>query len=409
MLCRWTGDALDAQLKPRFWELCPPELLKEVKAWHADEEYVELANGSRLYVRALKSSDESSRYAKTAGLTLAFIIIDQPEEVPQDVYEYLKGRLSQKGYPQQIILLPNPPEHDHWISKEFPEDNSKANHEYIHFSTYDNRENLGEDYIKALEEAYPPTHPMHRRLLLGKRGVTTLGKPVYGRVFKSAIHMGDVRPDPTMPILASYDFAFHHPAVSWHQITATGQWKILGELQGADQYLEDFIPMVLAQQAKYVVPGQSVWITCDPSGANPTSHATKKTAVTILQENGIYATIVPSANRPEVREYAVDHIARLFLRLTPDGPAITVDTSCRIFADGFMAGYVYPEKLVRGKRVPLKDGYYDNLQNTLEYAVLAFLLPAQDRLTAVMPQEEFDEDEIHERHQRARLTGRAGY
>src|SRR5262245_17652280 len=68
MIARWTGDALDAQLKPRFWELCPPELLKDGKAWHADEEYVEFANGSRCYIRALKSSDEGSRYAKTAGL-----------------------------------------------------------------------------------------------------------------------------------------------------------------------------------------------------------------------------------------------------------------------------------------------------------------------------------------------------
>ena len=80
MLCRWTGDALDAQLKPKFYEECPKELFPTGKArgWNAKEEYQEFANGSRVYLRSLKSSDDTARYAKFAGLTLAVIGVDQP-------------------------------------------------------------------------------------------------------------------------------------------------------------------------------------------------------------------------------------------------------------------------------------------------------------------------------------------
>lgn len=411
LLCRWTGDALDAQLKPRFWELCPKEMLDPIRPWHSDEEYVQFANGSRVYLRALKSSDEGARFSKTAGLTLAFILIDQPEEVPVDVYEYLKGRLSQPGFPQQLILLPNPPDLDHWICKEFPESNNRYGYEYIHLSTYDNAVNLGAEYIKSLEEAYPENHPMRRRLLLGLRGATARGVPVYGRIFKHAIHVKEIVPLETQPILESWDFAFHHPAVSWSQITPWGAWHVLGGIMGKDQYLEDFIPQARAELARFIRPGQEIRTTCDPSGESPTSHGSRQTAVAVLQENGIFPTVNHRANRPEVRAYAIEHIARLLLRLTPEGPAFVVHPRCATIIDGMATGYVYPDRLIRGIRVPLKDGYYDNLQNTLEYAVLVYLIPDSSGTRAVTPQltEAESEDERDARRAKQRVRGRAGY
>jgi len=82
LLTRWTQDALDAVLKPLLYQECPRELLgRNVQStdatspngWNAKEEYQEFRNGSRLYIRALKTSDDTARYAKFAGLTLAVI------------------------------------------------------------------------------------------------------------------------------------------------------------------------------------------------------------------------------------------------------------------------------------------------------------------------------------------------
>ena len=93
------------------------------------------------------------RYSKFAGLTLAGVYVDQPEEIRYDFYTTLKARLSQPGHPHQMPLTPNPPHHDHWVAKEFPEDNTHADHRYIRTTVYDNRVALGEAYIQALATA----------------------------------------------------------------------------------------------------------------------------------------------------------------------------------------------------------------------------------------------------------------
>ena len=75
-------------------------------------------------MRGLKAQDQQTRYAKFRGLTLARVYIDQAEEMPRDVYHELKARLSQKGYPHQIVITPQAVEETHWIAQEFPADNS---------------------------------------------------------------------------------------------------------------------------------------------------------------------------------------------------------------------------------------------------------------------------------------------
>ena len=46
----------------------------------------ELVNGSRVYIRGLKTQDQTNRYSKFRGLTLSRVYIDQAEEIPKDVY-----------------------------------------------------------------------------------------------------------------------------------------------------------------------------------------------------------------------------------------------------------------------------------------------------------------------------------
>ena len=165
LAARWTQDATDAQLKARIRELLGPALLH----WHADEQYFDVqsddpARPSRLYVRGLKASEDAARYSKFAGLTLALVYVDQAEELPEDFYRALQARLSQPGYPQRLVLTPNPPGMGHWIESEFPTTNDHPERRYIRTSVYDNRAVLGEDYIKALEAAYP--EPARKRFFI---------------------------------------------------------------------------------------------------------------------------------------------------------------------------------------------------------------------------------------------------
>jgi channel protein (hemolysin III family) len=61
------------------------------------EQYFEIATEagptSRIYARGLKASEDAARYVKFAGLTLAGVYVDQPEEIPHDFYTALKARL----------------------------------------------------------------------------------------------------------------------------------------------------------------------------------------------------------------------------------------------------------------------------------------------------------------------------
>lgn len=375
LLTRWTQDALDAQLKPAFFDRVPRELLEE-KAWNASEEYVKFVNGSRIYLRALKTSDESSRYSKVAGLTLAVIAVDQAEEVPEWMYFYLKGRLSQPGFPQQLILTPNPPEFGHWINAQFPLDAQKPEHEYIRTTTYDNARHLGQKYIDALEQDYPIGHPMRKALLLGERGMTYRGEAVYGKIFKPKIHIAEVEPIVRVPILEAWDFGHRHPAVVWSQFTPWGAWHIHGEVVGESTYLEDFAPLVLQRRAELFPRDAEYWACSDPSGAASTSHGTRRTALAILEDYEIFPSYIEASNRADRRHFAIQHIAKLMLRLTKEGPAFQIHPRCVTLIDGFTAGYVYSDLFAQGNiRKPLKDGYYDNPQNCAEYTILNFLTP----------------------------------
>lgn len=381
MLARWTGDALDMQLRPKFYEECPRELLGK---WNAKEEYQEFTNGSLVYLRSLKSSDDSARYSKFAGLTLAVIGVDQPEELPEDIYHALKGRLSQPGYPQQMLLTPNPPAPNHWLADEFPEDNHISGHLYICTSVYDNREIIGEEYIRELERDYPAGHVLRRRFIEGKRGLSIEGHPVYKGSFSRPMHVSEIEYFEEYPLIESWDFGQKHPAVTWHQFLPWGWWNILGEYLGTRQFIDEAVPAVARLRAELFPGLTNLRVCCDPAGADKQGHGIRQTAVDVLNAHlrsvygpNIGARFVVGSNLPEKRQYAIQQISGYMNRLIQGRPALLINPRCEVTIDGFEAGYVYDDRQTVNSRLPnfrrpKKDGYYDHLQNTVEYAALNY-------------------------------------
>ena len=99
------------------------------------------AGGSRVYLRALKSSEEQQRYSKLAGPPCSILAIDRPEELPEDIYRhYVPARLSQPGFPKQVWITPNPPMPNWWIAREWPEGEQRPKHALIQTSMFDNVE-----------------------------------------------------------------------------------------------------------------------------------------------------------------------------------------------------------------------------------------------------------------------------
>ena len=429
-LSRWKDTDLFGQVVPAWRDMARQYGL-QIK-WHPDEQYDEVVGyGSRVYLRALHTNELDSRYSKLAGMTLAVLWIDQPEEVPQDVYQaYVPARLSQPDYPHEVWLTPNPvDETDHWIAKDFPTnpDELPANHHYIHTSLYDNVAGVGEQYIRDMEDRYPKGHALRRRFVEGLRGLSVVGEPVYGGVFSRPLHVTDTAEfTPSLPLLESWDFGHRHPAVLWSQFTPNG-WTVLGEVQGTNQFIEEFAPRVLQERAALFGDALEVWTCCDPAGAQHNSQGTRYSAVDVLRDFKIYPRWTGGSNSPTQRDAAIQALSRALTRLQHKHPSVQIHPRCRLYIDGLEAGYVWDERSISNTvspntRRPRKDGTYDHLQNCGEYTWLNFGAAHMSQIDTARQERTLerkrnayrkDYDPWDDRQSRAALRskfgGRAGY
>ena len=388
LISRYSDQVTHSLLAPVWRTICQDAGVR--LAWNAREQYDELPNGSIVYITGLKAQDQTARYSRFRGLTLAMIYLDQAEEVPKDVYLELAARLSQSGHPHQIVISPNSVEVTHWIAGEFPEGNDKPQRKYIALSVYDNAHNLPPEVVPNLERIYPPAHPKHRTMVLGKRGLNVIGEPVYKGAFNRAIHEVPCAYDPEVTLDESFDFGKHHPCVIWRQTSPLGQVRYLGGLLGLDLYLEDFLLLVKQWRARWFPHPVAIRTCCDPAGASDNSQGTKQNGVSILKAHGFDAIWEKNANAPDVRYAMIERTAGLMRRRTAGGDECFVVAEDdrwlrlsadqvvqeRFLADGFEAGYVWSEHVVsvgrKQFRQAKKDGWFEHGQNAAEYCELTF-------------------------------------
>lgn len=386
MLCRWTDDAVHGILKPVWRQVC--EQAGIALHWNGEEQFDQMENGSKIYIRGLKSQDQVNRYSKFRGLTLARVYLDQAEEVPQDVYLELASRLSQLGYSHQITISPNAVEETHWIAKEFPADNRNPHRKYYSLSVHDNAHNLPAEVIPALERLYPLEHPKHRTMVLGLRGMNVYGVPVYQGAFRRELHERALSYNYQVPLDEAIDFGKHHPCVVWRQTSPFGEVQYLGGILGQGLYLEDFLPLVQKYRSEWFPNPVEIRTCCDPAGASDNSHGVRDNGVKVLKSFGFRPQFHPNANAPDVRLAMIERQAAYMRKRTPQGEMFGVNTDhwLRISADnvvvdnflcaGFEAGYVWDEHWVsvgsKQMRKPKKDGWYEHGQNCSEYLELNF-------------------------------------
>lgn len=387
MLARWTDDAVHGLIAPLWVQIC--ERAGDRQTWNSKESCYDWPNGSRIYIRGLKSQDQTLRYSKFRGLTLARIYIDQAEEIPRDIYLECAGRLSAPGFPHQITISPQAIEDTHWIAHEFPINNTDPHRRYFPISIYDNAHNLDPSVIPALERLYPPSHPKHRTLIQGIRGMNVTGEPVYGGAFVRQLHEAPAEYDPRLPLDMALDFGKHHPCVVFRQTSAFGQVRFLGGILGQQLYLDPFIDLVLKYRHEWFPEACEIRECCDPAGAADTSHGTEGAVKTLLKK-GIHARSQPDSNSPVIRLAIVERLADLMRKRAANRQeALVVSNSDRwlrisaqatlvdrFLADGFEAGYVWDEHMVsvgnKQVRKPKKDGWYEHGQNCAEYLELNF-------------------------------------
>jgi len=435
LLARYTDDATNSLLKPKWREYL--DLCGVSVQWDPSESCDILPNGSRVYIHGLKSSNEAAKFSKVRGPTLAFVGVDQPEEMPGEFHGELVARISQPGYPQQLWYTPQPVNPGHWIATQFPTDNSRPDHYYVRTNCYDNEVNLGRAYIASLEEAYPEGSALRRTLLEGRRGLAVQGEAVYAGYFSRRLHVNDaLEMVPSSPLIEAWDFGHSHPCVVWLQFLSVGRLQILGAVMGTKMFLEDFAPIVDTYRRQWCPNPLDIWAAGDPSALDSNNQGVRTTKVRdVLADHGIFPQSQPFANSVEAQFNAIQSVGRFMRRIALDGqPAFQVNpramlvsveqgqvkhTPMPFVADAFEAGFVWSDKAALGMKAGIRqaknDGLYDHGQRALNYGVIAFE-PAQPTQVTLAKQErrelkraQMDHDPADGRRGRNVRIGRGGY
>ena len=389
LVCRFSDDDTHKLLKPIWRALC---LKAGVSlTWNSEEGYDELDNGSRVYITGLKTQDQTNPFRKFRGLTLAGVYNDQSEELPHEVYQELVLRLSQNGYPHQIILSPQTVGENHWIADEFPHNRDlKPGRAYYPLSTHDNAHNLPANYIREMEDAHPPGTPIHSTLILGRRGAQIVGEPVYGTpangarvgAFLRTRHEAPAAYNPRVALEVGLDFGKHHPCIVARQVSPVGQTRYLGGVLGHDLHLDAFLVEAMRYlQLWFPDPIETNWC-CDPAGfTNPLG----VNMDTLLRGHGISVRYVEDSNSPAARVALIERMAARMRARALDGSEALVVASedrwlrvsahgvvkHRMVADAFEFGYVWDPHMVsvgsKQMRKPKKDGWHEHPMNVVEY------------------------------------------
>lgn len=336
------------------------------------------ANGSEIFFR------ETKDIGRFLGPEYGWFLIDEAIEEPEATFTLLMGRLRLPAARRHLkgFITSNPPDKLHWIPKFFGLDpgiksvewktGGKTTSRLIRVATSANLA-LPPSYEGDLRAHLSPGEA--RRVLDGEYGFPYDGKPVYSPPFEFGKHVGEwpVRRNSEgiiLTITRGWDFGFHCPAVTWQQIArcfeGTVHWHIL----------EEFVPQNMEWDAlaRYVMP---------------TTKAKFENAVIQDIGDAAGAQVSDKGPGPIMRLAAAPWNLRIMHRKFPNiepgialirealsarncrcgRPVMMIERRCSGVINTLAGGYHYPIPK-SGKEThhkPVKDGYYDNIADSLRY------------------------------------------
>jgi hypothetical protein len=194
---------------------------------------------------------------------------------------------------------------------------------------------------------------------------TPAGKPVYPKFSRQQVIPNWRAHYAGQPVLIlGWDRGYHHPATIWCFINKKDQLIVCAEYMGEDMARDKYLPEI-ATQTMARFPQFADKISYVPSDFNLTE-SDGKTWLKIMEAYGFNSNKIGKAGKDEIPR-RVDAVRKI-LKLRADGEyGCLIDDSCRILIEGLAGGYTYPEVIDKPEdEKPVKDGYYDHLQNALE-------------------------------------------
>lgn len=148
---RTTYQEIHDVLIKEFMEICHPTWIKEYRKTPHPTVVLHTFNGKTSEI-IFRNLDGMSK-GELLGLNLGGFAIDQAEDVAEDVFLTLKGRLRRANIKHRVFMTSNPKLS--WLFRAFKQ-RPELNYRLIEASTLENQKNLPEEYVSDLLK-YPPS------------------------------------------------------------------------------------------------------------------------------------------------------------------------------------------------------------------------------------------------------------
>lgn len=200
----------------------------------------------------------------------------------------------------------------------------------------------------------------------GKYGSVADGKPVYPE-FNPVLHVAtqSLRGDPNRPLILGWDFGCT-PACAVCQLTAQGQFRVLGEVVGDNTVLSQFVANQVKPTLSMRFPDFKVISVIDPAGTER-SQSVGTTCRDVLRAEGLNPSAAYSNSFTPRRESVVQYLTKL----VGGEPGLLVAPECKTIRAGMSGKYRFKRVVVPGeeryKDVPDKNSY-SHICEALQYA-----------------------------------------
>lgn len=229
------------------------------------------------------------------------------------------------------------------------------------------------DEWRALEKQGIPTNDWNREYEIDFSSFS--GKPVFLHDYNDARMAVPFETSSKFPILRSWDFGYHHPAVSWGQFIDGVQLVILQSDLGEDVDFRIYARHILHLSSIFF-PGREFLDCCDQAGVQVHSTGDKEIYI-LANEFGI----IPRHKYLKV-DYTIDILRKLMNSTYRHLPCFIINPvpSNALLRDALRGGYHYAEKTEgrAEKEEPFQDGYYENVVDPVRYMAANFMGLSED-------------------------------
>lgn len=360
-----------------------------------DYTVIKFPNGSSIYAMQTKAWEEA------LGASYGFFWIDDAMESSEELFvghETSAGIISRLRLPMANfyrdaegtvtsklvgLVSSNPPPSNHWLHKLFGAEPGlfKIGTNTVHHQRVETFLNpfVGDDYavgLISIQSKMGRSADTARRVIYGESRPSYGGIPVYSQ-FKNAVHVCDTAYDRTLPLIRSWDFGLHHPAVIinqlWRCVQGRNHFLTLSEVVHLFEIDVYDLWAEVKQHCKECYPDhRQVFDAGDKSGyRNLPNRKDKRSDIKILQaEFGLTF---------KYKFFDLDTSIKYCRRMLSEPckcglPIIQVHRDAVALIEALEGGYKYSKNkqgIVSDK--PIKDKFYDDIADAWRYGVENYL------------------------------------